>query len=370
MGLEVASFINDLNVANPVGGTDQKNQGDDHLRLIKATLKATFPLAVGARKFRDDDAGATDTLAWLLFRNSPTPAVGDQLASYAISGNNSAIAEKVYARFQGKILVPTAGIEEGTALIKTMIAGAETIVGSFGSDGVLFNYALVGSGRPPTCSIKSVVGAGTWTKPLAPMCRAIRLEMVAGGGAGGGVNGVAGTTAGAGSGGGPGRYGWSPLIIVPDATLTANFVVGAGGVGVSAATGGAGGNTTFTINAVTYTVNGGTGGQGCSMSSSTNQIIVGGSENGSTNMESGGSGCIGGRGLSCGPDTTAVSGEGGSTPFGTGGYHRIQISAGNTAGIAGNNYGSGGSGAAGCSSVADAAGGNGAGGFIRVWEYY
>jgi hypothetical protein len=43
MGLEVATLIHQLDPANPVGGTDPKSQGDDHIRMIKATLQNTFP---------------------------------------------------------------------------------------------------------------------------------------------------------------------------------------------------------------------------------------------------------------------------------------------------------------------------------------
>lgn len=48
MGLEVATFISGLVATNPVGATDPKSQGDDHIRLIKATLLATFPAITGA----------------------------------------------------------------------------------------------------------------------------------------------------------------------------------------------------------------------------------------------------------------------------------------------------------------------------------
>lgn len=44
MGLEVATYINGLNAAWPLAG-DTKSQGDDHLRLLKGTLQATFPNA-------------------------------------------------------------------------------------------------------------------------------------------------------------------------------------------------------------------------------------------------------------------------------------------------------------------------------------
>ena len=47
MALESASFINGLSPANPTS-TDPVRQGDDHIRLIKATLKNTFPNITGA----------------------------------------------------------------------------------------------------------------------------------------------------------------------------------------------------------------------------------------------------------------------------------------------------------------------------------
>lgn len=46
MGLETGTYVNDLNVNNPVGATDAKSEGDNHLRLIKSVLKATFVNAV------------------------------------------------------------------------------------------------------------------------------------------------------------------------------------------------------------------------------------------------------------------------------------------------------------------------------------
>lgn len=42
MSLETAGFIKDLVSTNPEG-TDPKSQGDDHIRMIKAVLKAQFP---------------------------------------------------------------------------------------------------------------------------------------------------------------------------------------------------------------------------------------------------------------------------------------------------------------------------------------
>ena len=47
MALESGTYIDSLNAANPVS-TDGLAQADDHLRLIKSTVKATFPNLTGA----------------------------------------------------------------------------------------------------------------------------------------------------------------------------------------------------------------------------------------------------------------------------------------------------------------------------------
>lgn len=53
MPLEVATYINQLNTANPVG-SDPLAQADDHLRLLKTTIKNTFPNIDGAMTVTDD----------------------------------------------------------------------------------------------------------------------------------------------------------------------------------------------------------------------------------------------------------------------------------------------------------------------------
>ena len=47
MGLETGTYIDSLNSSNP-GATDSVAQGDDHIRLLKSTIKATFPNLTGA----------------------------------------------------------------------------------------------------------------------------------------------------------------------------------------------------------------------------------------------------------------------------------------------------------------------------------
>lgn len=64
MALESGTYISDLNVNNPVGSTDPKAQGDDHIKLIKAVLKNTFPGAAKPtyiQQARADVASAATT---------------------------------------------------------------------------------------------------------------------------------------------------------------------------------------------------------------------------------------------------------------------------------------------------------------------
>lgn len=48
MALETGTYIDSLVTTNPVGASDPKSQGDDHIRLLKTTIKNTFPNITGA----------------------------------------------------------------------------------------------------------------------------------------------------------------------------------------------------------------------------------------------------------------------------------------------------------------------------------
>jgi hypothetical protein len=47
MALETATYVPELTETNPIGASDPKSQGDDHLRLIKKVLLNTFGAFVG-----------------------------------------------------------------------------------------------------------------------------------------------------------------------------------------------------------------------------------------------------------------------------------------------------------------------------------
>lgn len=59
MGLETGTYVSDLVTSNPLG-PDTRSQGDDHLRLIKSVLQATFPNADKAFYFPDSITKTTN----------------------------------------------------------------------------------------------------------------------------------------------------------------------------------------------------------------------------------------------------------------------------------------------------------------------
>lgn len=68
MGLEVPTYINQLNAAWPLD-TDLRSQGDDHLRAIKTALLNSFPGITGAvsRTHTEINTGVTAALAQMSY---------------------------------------------------------------------------------------------------------------------------------------------------------------------------------------------------------------------------------------------------------------------------------------------------------------
>lgn len=82
MALESATYINGLVSTNPTG-TDVRSQGDDHLRLLKSTIKSTFPNVTGAVTATQDELniidGVTATTAELNYCDGVTSAIQTQI---------------------------------------------------------------------------------------------------------------------------------------------------------------------------------------------------------------------------------------------------------------------------------------------------
>lgn len=96
MPLETGTYISSLNASNPAG-TDTVDKADDHLRLIKSTLLATFPGITGAVTSSHTELnildGATLTTTELNYVDGVTSAIQTQLdAKQPLDAELTAIA--------------------------------------------------------------------------------------------------------------------------------------------------------------------------------------------------------------------------------------------------------------------------------------
>ena len=112
MPLESASYIGNLVESNPVGATDQKKFGDDHLRLIKGTVKNTLPnltspILIGSITSTDGRA-YTMSVPDLL----ETPPLNTIVIARCLVGNNGSVTLNVESTGANSVL----GLDENGAL--------------------------------------------------------------------------------------------------------------------------------------------------------------------------------------------------------------------------------------------------------------
>jgi microcystin-dependent protein len=75
MALETATYINGLVPANPLG-SDAIAFADDHIRLIKSTLKATFPAITGPVTLTQDQINSAMPIGGIIMWSGPTVPAG------------------------------------------------------------------------------------------------------------------------------------------------------------------------------------------------------------------------------------------------------------------------------------------------------
>lgn len=123
MGLESVTTIGGLVTANPVGGTDPKSQGDDHIRLIKNVLKTTFPNLNGV--------------------TTVTPAQLNQLdtANLAITLPGGGVTKMIFAQ----AAAPTGW----TKIVTTDNAALRLVSGTGGGTGGTADFTTVFASRTP-----------------------------------------------------------------------------------------------------------------------------------------------------------------------------------------------------------------------------
>lgn len=207
---------------------------------------------------------------------------------------------------------------------------------------------------------------GTFTHSLSDFTKFFQIEAVGGGGGGGGVDGQGTTTSGAGGGGSTGFYGYSDLI-PKGSIITATVVVGSGGAGgVSSNDGGPGADTTWNDGTNLMIFTGGDSGKGV-VAVTSGKCGAGGSGAGIASTLVHGACTPGGFGIAS-SSGQAISGQGGTNPFGGGGQS-VLISNGTSAGNNGRGRGAGGSGGVASDTSANANGGTGTPGLLIVREW-
>lgn len=139
MGLETGTYLEDLVPTNPVGATDPKSQGDNHLRLIKSVLKATFPGLAGSAfrvqvKSANYTLAATDNMSVILCTSGMILTLPDA----GVLGNKHMCI--VVAQGVGVVLDPTgADLVNGAAAYTLSFNQAAMLV----CDGDASYYAIV-----------------------------------------------------------------------------------------------------------------------------------------------------------------------------------------------------------------------------------
>lgn len=94
MSVETATYVGNLVSSNPVGASDLLSEGDDHIRLIKASLQATFPTAT--KPFRFPSAVAAETTTVTVATTDQNKLIPVNAASGNITVNLPAISNSIY----------------------------------------------------------------------------------------------------------------------------------------------------------------------------------------------------------------------------------------------------------------------------------
>jgi len=117
MALESTTFIDGLVATNPTG-TDPRSQGDDHIRLVKSAVAATFPNIAGAVTATHTELnlidGYTGTTAELNYNDVPT--LGTVEASRTVTADASGVTTNLKTKKQTEIVNAIGTVSTATAI--------------------------------------------------------------------------------------------------------------------------------------------------------------------------------------------------------------------------------------------------------------
>jgi hypothetical protein len=178
MALESTTYIDGLVTTNPTG-TDARSQGDDHIRLVKSAIKATFPSLTGAVSSTHTELnlldGATVTTAEINYNDVPT--LGTVESSKTVTADAVGTTKKIKTQAQTEIVnaigtVSTAtaiDFDEGNVVTAVIASGGSFTITNAPTSGVYgkFKLILTNGGAASSIFPSSVKWAGgtepTWT---------------------------------------------------------------------------------------------------------------------------------------------------------------------------------------------------------------
>ena len=117
MALESTTYIDGLVATNPTG-TDARSQGDDHIRLVKSAVKATFPNIAGAITATHTELnlidGYTGTTVELNYNDVPT--LGTVEASRTVTADAVGTTTNLKTKKQTEIVNAVGTVSNSTAI--------------------------------------------------------------------------------------------------------------------------------------------------------------------------------------------------------------------------------------------------------------
>ncbi len=145
MTVETATYINQLDSSKPASG-DARSEGDDHMRLLKSTLQATFPNITGAV------TATQGQLNGVLLGQATYVAGGGAADAYTASVNTTQITSYSDGL---TLLVKSPATNTGASTINVNSMGVKTIVRN---DGTTLSAGDLVSGSIFTITYNSTTG--------------------------------------------------------------------------------------------------------------------------------------------------------------------------------------------------------------------
>lgn len=158
MPLESGSYLSDLVITNPTSG-DPKSQGDDHLRLIKTTLRVSFSGFLGAVVVRGTDTGTGAAYVVAPSTAVPSLQVGMRVQFAPVNANTGAATLAV----SGLVATPIVHAN-GSALVAGDLLAGRVVEAVY--DGTSFQL-MGGSGFVSRTGNQTINGALSITGAFA-----------------------------------------------------------------------------------------------------------------------------------------------------------------------------------------------------------